>query len=182
VAWAFAVLGAGLVAGCGGGSPPPVAKGPTNAALASRLGLRQSNAAPAHSLGDVYRQVFPGCPARFAAFTEAGRAPTPVSVGTTIFVQAYEETASCAGAGKAQADFHRDAGETEAKRIGGTPLSGIGSEAVTASMPTSRAREYVIFWRDGTRLGFVQLSGPVGDSRISVAETEALARGQIAAG
>jgi hypothetical protein len=184
VALAFAVLGAGLLAGCGGGggAPPSVSKGPTNAALALTLELRPSNAAQAHSLGDVYGQVFSGCPAHFTAFTEGGRAPTPVSFGPVVYVQAYEETASCAGTGTARSVFHHDASDTEARRIGGTPLSGIGSEAVTASMPTNRAREDVIFWRDGTRLGFVQLSGPLSDTRITLAETESLARGQIAAG
>jgi hypothetical protein len=182
VALGFAVFGATLVAGCGGGSSPPVAKGPTNAALAFTLGLTQSDSAQVHSLGAVYDQVFSGCPAHFAAFTEGGRAPTPVSVGTTIFVQAYEETASCASVGKAQSVYHHDASETEAPRIGGQPLSGIGNEAVMATMPTGRAREYVVFWRDGTRLGFVQLSGPLSDTRISLAKVESLARGQIAAG
>jgi hypothetical protein len=182
VALGFAVLGAGFLAGCGGSSAPSVPKGPGNAALALTLGLRPSNSSQAVSLGAVYGQVFSGCPAHFVAYTEAGRAPTPVSFGTTIYVQAYEETATCTSAGKAQSVYDHDASETEAKRIGGTPLSGVGTEAVTAAMPTSRAREYVIFWRDGARLGFVQFSGPLSDARISLAETEALARRQIAAG
>jgi hypothetical protein len=47
-------------------------------------------------------------------------------------------------------------------------------------MDTKRANEYAIFWEDGTSLGFVQLSGPVGDRAITVGEIEVLARRQIA--
>lgn len=183
MALGWAALGAGLLAGCGGVSSPssPSSGAVTNASLASNLGLKPNDSAQTRSLGDVYGQVFPGCADHFAAFTEGGRTPTPVSFGQTIFVEVYAETASCPSSAKAQAVYSHDAAETEAQKIGGKTLSGIGSEAVMASMPTSRAHEFVIFWRDRAKLGFVQLSGPAGDERISGADTESLARRQIAA-
>ncbi|MGH9016378.1 MAG: hypothetical protein ACRDY1_01400 [Acidimicrobiales bacterium] len=178
------VVAGGLLASCSGGTSGAGASTAvpgvlTVAGIPSALGLEQNRSSTTSSLGQAYGHVYPGCTGHFAAFTGGGRAPTPVSVGTTIYVQVYALHATCASVAKAQAVFRSDARQTETNEFHGRAVSGIGDAAVAGTMSKARADEYVIFWRHGATLGFLQLSGPAGAPRISAAETAVLARHQV---
>ncbi len=177
----FAILGAVAWGGCGGSAATPTSGGVlTDADLPASMGLAGNHSATAVNLGKAFGQAYPGCAGHFAVFTVDGRTPTPVSSGTTISPEVFSEAARCRSSDQAAVVFRHTAGEVEANNVGGTPVTGVGTGAVVASMDTKRANEYAIFWEDGTSLGFVQLSGPVGDRAITVGEIEVLARRQIA--
>jgi len=140
----------------------------------------ENHSAVARSLAQTFGHTYPGCRGQFAVFTEGGRTPGPVSTGTTIFPEVFSESSACPDVAEAGTTFRKAAGEVEAAKVDGRAISGFGSAAVIARIETGRADEYAIFWQDGSVLGFIQLSGPTGDGRISAGQIEALARRQMA--
>ena len=169
------VLGAALLAACGGGTSGHVL---TNAAVPAVLQLKQGNTQAALSLASEFNKTYPGCTAAYAVFTLDGRRTTPVLTGKVIYPQLFSESADCPSASKASAVF-----ETVVKRVtsfGAKTITGIGDGAILATSATAKANSYTIFWRHGVTLASVQLAGPAGDSHITAAETELLARHQIA--
>lgn len=177
----FAIAGAVAWGGCGAGATTSASDGVLTAAdLPASMGLAGNHSATAVNLGKAFGQAYPGCAGHFAVFTVDGRTPTPVSAGTTISPEVFSEAARCRSTDQAATVFRHTAGEVEANNVGGTPVSGVGAEAVVAAMDTKRANEYALFWKDGTSLGFIQLSGPVGDRAITIGEIKVLARRQIA--
>lgn len=63
--------------------------------------------------------------------------------------------------------------------FGAVTVKGVGDDAFVAHSSSKTANSYDIFWRHGAVLASVQLSGPVGDSHISTAETKQLALLQL---
>jgi hypothetical protein len=168
------VLGAGVLAGCGG----PTASVLTNTAMPSNLKLKQNQSDVAQNLAKVFNKTYPGCTGTYAVFTLDGRKPTPVLSGKTIYPQVFSESATCPNVAEAQSVF--DGVAKKVKTFGAKTLTGIGDGAFLATSATKTATSYVIFWRDGAVLASVQLSGPARDTRITAAETKLLAHRQIA--
>jgi len=146
--------------------------------MPSSLRLKQNNSGVAQNLAKVFNKTYPDCTGTYAVFTLGGRPPTPVLTGTTIYPQVFSESAACPSTAKATSVFQGVV--TKVKTFGAKTLTGIGDGAILATSTSAKASSYVIFWQKGPVLASVQLSGPVGDSRISVAETELLAHRQIA--
>jgi hypothetical protein len=51
---------------------------------------------------------------------------------------------------------------------------------VLAQTHIDGVHQYALFWRNGSVLGFVQLSGPASDAAITAAQIKVLARREIA--
>jgi hypothetical protein len=167
--------------GCGAAAATHASTGVLTAAdLPASLALEENQSVTAVNLGKALTQTYPGCSGHFAAFTVGGQVPTPVATGTKIVAEVFSESSSCSSATKATSVFATAAREIEVKKVGGIPLSGIGDGAVIAHIHSSRADEYALFWRTGSELGFIQLSGPAGNRSISTGQIKTLARRQIA--
>ncbi|HVC68848.1 MAG TPA: hypothetical protein VNC61_01155 [Acidimicrobiales bacterium] len=149
----------------------------SNADLPASLGLKQNNSDAAQNLAKVFNQTYPGCVGHYAVFTLQGRSPSPVLTGKTIYPQVFSESATCGSSAKAQSVFAEVS--KKVTKFGASSVSGIGDSAFLARSKSKTANSYVIFWRDGAVLASVQLSGPVGNKKISVAETKLLARRQV---
>jgi hypothetical protein len=167
-----------LPAACGSSSPPPAVL--ENADIPAALHLQQTQSGTAQSLNQVVSQTYPGCTAQSAVFTVNGRSPSPVLTGTTIYRQVFSESATCPSAAKAESVFQ--ALFTRVKTFGATTVTGVGDAAFLTRSTSAKALSFDIFWRHGAILGSVQLSGPVADKFITVAETTVLARRQLARG
>jgi hypothetical protein len=142
------------------------------------LQLQQDHGSDAQNLAKVFNRTYPGCTGHYAVFTLKGRAPSPVLTGKTIYPEAFSESANCPSADKAHSVFVTVS--QKVKTFGATTVAGIGDGAVLATSHSKTANSYVIFWQDGAVLASLQLSGPAGDTHISVAETKLLARRQVA--
>ena len=90
----------------------------------------------------------------------------------------YSESANCTSDATAQSVFQGVVKKVTS--FGAKTITGVGDGAILATSSSGKANSDVIFWRKGSVLASVQLSGPASDSRISVAETELLAHRQIA--
>jgi hypothetical protein len=173
------VLGAGLLAGCGGAARPAAARVLTNADLSPSLALAENHSNTAVNLGKALTQVYPGCVGHFAVFTDHGRVPTSDATGPTSR-EVFSEASLCPSADKATSVFDRAARAVEVKKVGGRAISGMADAAVLAQFRGGGAHEYALFVRDGSVLGFVQLTGPSGDPTVTATEIKVLARRQLA--
>lgn len=171
------LLGAACVAGCGSGTPPSGVL--TTADMPAALHLKQITTQEEKSLAAVFNKTYPGCVSHYAVLTLHGRPPSPVLSGKTIYPEVFSESATCPSTDKAHSVFQGIA--KKVKGFGASTVSGIGDAAILNTSRSATARSYIVFWQDGSVLASVQLSGPAGDTQISVATTKDLARRQIAA-
>jgi hypothetical protein len=172
------IVCAALLAGCGSSSPPTGTL--TNADIPASLQLQENHSSAAQNLAKAFNQSFPGCIGRYAVFTLKARPTSPVLAGSKIYPQLFAESATCASTGKAQSVFAEVS--ARAKTFGVTTVTGVGDSAFLSHSSSKTANSFDIFWRAGPVLASIQLSGPVADKQISVAETTLLARRQVARG
>jgi hypothetical protein len=170
-----AVGAAALLAGCGS---TPSAGLLTNADIPAALHLEQSHSSKAQGLARVFDQTYPGCTGYYAVFTLRGRDPTPVLEGSTIYPQAFSESAVCPSTDKARSLFTGIS--KKVATFGARTLTGVGDAAILTTSSSNSANSYDVFWQDGVYLASIQLAGPKSDPTISAAEATLLAHRQIA--
>jgi len=168
------VFGSVLVlAACSPSSPPGLL---TQSDLPSYLGVRADQHASVTAAGSVRNAICKSITA--AVFNgswrqlHSGPASIPVAV-TSVSL-------SCPSVSQAQRYFNTikvGAKGYPVPAVKGYPVSGIGDEAwLIDAGHNADLREYSLAWRQGNRVGLVQVEGPLSDKRITPALVELLAR------